>query len=1087
MASKEIKGIVIQIEGKNDGLVKSLKEVETQLKKDDDALKRLEKALKLDPKNVDLLAAKEAVLADKTQQTASKMEILQQVQKDALSDLPEDAELSASQMAELQTEIANTEESLDELKKSDSAFQKLKDGASSAKESLDKVGDVGEKIGSGIKKGAEVAIKALAALGAAAATATVAAVGAISKSVFDLGKQVVTQFADYEQALGGSEAVFGEYAKTIQNAAQESWRTMGTTEEQFLASANKVGALFQGTGVSVERSAELTSQAMTRAADMASVMGIDTQSALDAITGAAKGNYTMMDNLGIKMDKTTLEAYAMAKGFKTAWKDMSGAEQAEVAMQYFFENTEKYAGNFEREATETISGSIGMLKSSWSNLITSLGSGEADIAQYAQNVVTSFDAVAKNITPILENFAQNLPTMIESLMGSLEPMMGPLLDSVLGILSSLLEGIAQLLPQIASHISTLIETIAETIMSNQEGLSQSISTILDTLVRSIVGLLPTLIPIALQALETLANALLDNIDIIIDGAVQIVMGLVNGLLAGDTLSRLVDAAITLITKLAEALFDEKSMNQIIQGAVKLVTTLTTNLTKNLPKFMPKVVDGLCKALELLTQPEVLSQLIEGALQLALALVDGLVQSMPRIGQAVIQIIANIVTTLIAKAPEILQTCIELIGGLLTSLGTFVLGLLGMSFEDIFSSFDEVFEFIGQWFSGVFESVGQFFADIGTNLGTFITDTVQSIVDFFSGIGETIGGFITSAIESIGSFFASIGETVGGALSSIIEAVGSFFGNIIEGIVSNVENILGSITGLVSDITSSFTGLVSDAFSWGADMISNIIDGIGSMLESLWDTVTDIAGGIADFLGFSVPEEGPLSEWAQNNPGKDMIQLFIDGIENAEQPLLQKVENISTDINEGFADGLKKLAKIVDIVATFIQDKFSGLEDAAYKWGVSLMDSFIRGFDSKVGALKKAVAQAAGIVSDQLHFSTPKEGPLSDFDKSGGDMMDVFIKGMESREGALKSAVSRVADNVSELKNPMTETEDNSGTQIVIPDYSNSLNQITQLLALIAQNSDSQNPIHVTIDVGQTRFAELVAQANAQNAYISGGY
>ena len=85
-----IKGITIQIEGKTSGLTKSLQEVESQIKKDDAALKNLNKALELDPTNVDLLAAREQVLADKTNLVSQKMDILQQVQQDALNDLPEE-------------------------------------------------------------------------------------------------------------------------------------------------------------------------------------------------------------------------------------------------------------------------------------------------------------------------------------------------------------------------------------------------------------------------------------------------------------------------------------------------------------------------------------------------------------------------------------------------------------------------------------------------------------------------------------------------------------------------------------------------------------------------------------------------------------------------------------------------------------------------------------------------------------------------------------------------------------------------------------------------------------------------------------
>ena len=103
---------------------------------------------------------------------------------------------------------------------------------------------------------------------------------------------------------------------------------------------------------------------MQRAADMASVMGIDMQVALDSVAGAAKGNFTMMDNLGVAMNATTIEAYGLSKGIKTAYKDMSNTQKTELAMEMFFDKTGQYAGNFAKESTQTISGSMGMLKSS---------------------------------------------------------------------------------------------------------------------------------------------------------------------------------------------------------------------------------------------------------------------------------------------------------------------------------------------------------------------------------------------------------------------------------------------------------------------------------------------------------------------------------------------------------------------------------------------------------------------------------------------------------------------------------------------------------------------------------------------------
>jgi hypothetical protein len=210
------------------------------------------------------------------------------------------------------------------------------------------------KVGTGLKNFAGAAgqaaiggIKAIAAATAAAA----AGAGLAIKS-----------FSELEQNLGGSEAVFGEYAASIQKTGEEAYKNLGVSQSNYLATANKMGALFQGSGVEQQKSLELTEKAMQRAADMASVMGIDMQVALDSVAGAAKGNFTMMDNLGVAMNATNIEAYALAKGLDFTWNTATQAEKAEIAMQMFFESTEQYAGNFARESTQTVTGSIGLLQ-----------------------------------------------------------------------------------------------------------------------------------------------------------------------------------------------------------------------------------------------------------------------------------------------------------------------------------------------------------------------------------------------------------------------------------------------------------------------------------------------------------------------------------------------------------------------------------------------------------------------------------------------------------------------------------------------------------------------------------------------------
>ena len=262
-----------------------------------------------------------------------------------------------------------------ELEQSTIEADNLGDELDASGKSAEDAGGKFDKLG-GILKGIGVAMGAVAVAAGAAA--------------IKLGKEVVQQFGELEQNLGGSEAVFGAYAASIQKTGEEAYKNLGVSQSEYLATANKMGALFQGSGIQQQKSLELTEKAMQRAADMASVMGVDMQMALDSVAGAAKGNFTMMDNLGVAMNATNIQAYALAKGLDFTWNTATQAEKAEIAMQMFFENTEQYAGNFARESTQTITGSIGLLQAALGSFTGGLGNANADMTNLTENLVDAF-------------------------------------------------------------------------------------------------------------------------------------------------------------------------------------------------------------------------------------------------------------------------------------------------------------------------------------------------------------------------------------------------------------------------------------------------------------------------------------------------------------------------------------------------------------------------------------------------------------------------------------------------------------------------------------------------------------------------
>lgn len=228
-----------------------------------------------------------------------------------------------------------------------------------------------------------------------------AAAGA-TKVITDFFKSAINKGAELQQNIGGTEAVFGKAATDITSRAKQAYKNMGLSASDYMATANKMGALFQGSGMKQVESMQLTTKAMQRAADVASVMGLDTSAAMEAIAGAAKGNFTMMDNLGVAMNATTLQAYALEKGINFDWNTASQAEKSRLAMEMFFDRTSQYAGNFARESEQTISGSLGMLKSSWSDFLANLALG-GDVRGTFRNVFKSVLTVGKNILPAIGN------------------------------------------------------------------------------------------------------------------------------------------------------------------------------------------------------------------------------------------------------------------------------------------------------------------------------------------------------------------------------------------------------------------------------------------------------------------------------------------------------------------------------------------------------------------------------------------------------------------------------------------------------------------------------------------------------------
>lgn len=430
------------------------------------------------------------------------------------------------------------------------------------------------------KKGFEGGLSKMQSLAKTGFTAIAASVGVASTAIAGLIGKAVTMAGDLEQQMGGTEAVFGEFANTVQDKAVKAFDQMGLSANDFMATANKMGALMQGSGLDIETSMELSTQAMQRAADVASIMGIDVNFAMESIAGAAKGNFTMMDNLGVAMNATTIEAYALSKGINESYVNMDNATKVGLAMEMFLEKTAYAAGNYAKE-NKTFAGSFNTLKAATSNFL----SGAGGIEDVSDALIDFSEILMNSLVETTPTIVSGLVSLVEALMPQIPPLIASLLPVILEGAIGIINGLTAIFPELVKIVADNLPTI----------LNAGISILL-ALVTGIAESLPELIPVIVDAVLLMVETLIDNIDLLIDASLLLILALADGLI--EALPRLIEKAPVIIEKLVDAII--KSFPKIISAGGELIGKLIMGILGSLYKLLevaPTLISTLVRGVK----------------------------------------------------------------------------------------------------------------------------------------------------------------------------------------------------------------------------------------------------------------------------------------------------------------------------------------------------------------------------------------------------------------------------------------------------------------------------------------------------------
>ncbi|MBQ4030161.1 MAG: hypothetical protein II625_00275 [Bacilli bacterium] len=538
MASSKIKGIVIEIGGNTTKLQDALKQTDKQVYALNSDLKALNQALKLDPKNTDLLAQKYDVLKKNIFETSYRLDKLKEAQRQ-MGDYSKLTDQQKESYNQLSLEIAKSENALksmnEELKNANKAdLTKLKDG-------LKKVGDVALEVS-----------KKMLQVTSAVAGALTAVVGAGVKS-----------YAELEKAHKGSERLFGTAFSTVKKNATDAYKTMGISAKDYYDQVNTYAVgLKDSLGGDAEKSAKLANDILVAQADIVASTGASQEAVQNAFAAVMRGNFTLIDNLrlGIKGSKQGMQEvinkvneWNKAQGNATNYQMGNYADMQQALVDYV--KMQKIAGTASQQLSSTISGSVSQMKAAWDNFINGTGN--------AKQLASTITTVVKNVSVVLKQLAPEILKGIADLTGELLPQISTML--------------LDLVPQLLDSITMMIDNILDLVSQDTTELQKTIDKLIESIILFITNNLPKLVKIALQIVVALAKGIINNIDVLIPAVLECILEIINTIIT--SLPKILKLGMDLVVELGKGIL--KAAPEAVIGAGKVTVNILKEFAKGI--------------------------------------------------------------------------------------------------------------------------------------------------------------------------------------------------------------------------------------------------------------------------------------------------------------------------------------------------------------------------------------------------------------------------------------------------------------------------------------------------------------------------
>lgn len=808
MASR-IKGITVEIGGDTTGLEKALKGVNSSIKTTQSALKEVERLLKLDPTNTELLTQKQKLLKDAIASTSEKLETLKEAQKQAKEQL-ERGELGQDKYDALQREIVETEQEL----------KRLQEQAATTSVTLEKIaaaGDKFEKAGDSITnagKQISVASAAVTGLGVAAvktaadfdsAMANVAAISgatgddlqALRDKAREMGEK--TKFSASEAAdamsymamagwktgdmLSGIEGIMnlaaasGEDLATTSDIVTDALTAFGLTAEDSAHFADILAAASSNANTNVS----MMGETFKYCAPVAGALGYSAEDVAEAIG--------LMGNAGIKSTQAGTALRTMMTKLQGELK-LSGEALGEVTIQ-----TANADGSM-RELSDILAD----CRTAFSKMSESEAAAAAETL-VGKNAMSGFLALMNSAPGDIDK----LRNAIENCDGSAEDMAAIMQDNLNGqltILKSQLEALAisfgEMLMPVIRKVVTAVQGFVDKLNNMDEAQRKTIISI--GLVIAALGpflvILGTVISTVGKSMKAYATAAkgIKKLMVAVKSGTGI-FGKLGAALGG--ISAPVLAVVAVIAVLVAAFTHLWKTND---GFRENIIATWTQIKETVSNFCQGIVDRLNSlGFEFSSITEVLKAVWDGFCNLLGPVFEGAFQFISDTLSTVLDVILNTVDFFIAVFSGDWEGAWEAVKNIFSSIWNGLVSWFTNILETIKDVLDVSLGWIGTSWEQVWTSVKNFFTNIWNGIKAFISSTINSI-------STTISNVITGIKTTVSNVFSAIKTTISNIFNGIKDTATSVWNAIKTAITTPIDNAKEKVKAAIDAIKGFFSGL-----------------------------------------------------------------------------------------------------------------------------------------------------------------------------------------------------------------------------------------------------------------------------------------